>query len=257
MTVDEGEAVDALKQLSLSEYEAKVFIALQKLGVGTARDVHRVTDVPRSQVYGAAENLEERGLVEVQQSKPMEYRPVSLEEARSRLEQRYEREQDRAFTYLEEAREEGAGGEEEREDFWTVQGRETINDRVVRLVEGADERVVFSSTDPDLLADRIVDVLMERSDEIDVYVVSERREVQETFRGSEMVSVLRMPEKGRRDDEGGRFVVVDDDTVLLSVLGGEELPGVKRETAIWSSDTNFASVLIQISEGWFENAFEA
>ena len=41
--------------------------------------------MPRSQVYGAAERLEERGLVETQQSTPTQYRPVSLGRARSRL----------------------------------------------------------------------------------------------------------------------------------------------------------------------------
>jgi len=39
---------------------------------------------------------------------------------------------------------------------------------------------------------------------------------------------------------------VDGETVLLSVLAGEDLPGVRTETAIWSSDTVIASVLLQL-----------
>ena len=35
--------------------------------------------------------------------------------------------------------------------------------------------------------------------------------------------------------------------VLLSVLGGEELPGVRKETAIRSSDTGLATVLLQLA----------
>ena len=33
-------------------------------------------------------------------------------------------------------------------------------------------------------------------------------------------------------DTTGRLLAVDGETVLLSVLGGEDLPGVRTETAI-------------------------
>jgi len=33
----------------------------------------------------------------------------------------------------------------------------------------------------------------------------------------------------------------------LSVLGGEELPGVRKETAIWSPDTGLATVLLELA----------
>ncbi len=58
--MDESDAIEALEELGLSNYEAKVFVALQRLGTGTARDIHQATDVPRSQVYGAAESLQEQ-----------------------------------------------------------------------------------------------------------------------------------------------------------------------------------------------------
>jgi len=52
--MNEGDAVDALKSLGLTTYEARTFVALQKLGAGTASEVADIADVPRSQVYGAA-----------------------------------------------------------------------------------------------------------------------------------------------------------------------------------------------------------
>ena len=56
---DEAGATESLQQLGLSQYEAEVFVALVKLGTGTAREVTQITDVPRSQVYGAAEALDD------------------------------------------------------------------------------------------------------------------------------------------------------------------------------------------------------
>ncbi|MFP4188199.1 MAG: TrmB family transcriptional regulator [Halobacteriales archaeon] len=246
MGTDEGDAVESLKRLGLSEYESKVFIALQRLGVATARDVYRHTDVPRSQVYGAAETLEDRGLVEVQQSKPMEYRPVSLEEARERLQERFVQETERAFDYLEEERARSPQGDEEREDFWTVKGRDNIDSRVMNLLDEADERVVFMTTDIDLVSDSLKQRLTELGDHVDVYVISRDAELLAEFEDAPQVSVTETPPKAEREDRGGRFVMVDTDTVLLTVLGED---GVE-ETAVWSAETGFASVLAQITEGW-------
>jgi sugar-specific transcriptional regulator TrmB len=246
MGTDEGDAVASLKRLGLSEYESKVFIALQRLGVATARDVYRHTDVPRSQVYGAAETLEDRGLVEVQQSKPMEYRPVSLEEARDRLQERFVRETDRAFDYLEEERARSPQGDEEREDFWTVKGGDNIDSRVANLLDEADRRVVFMTTDAELVSDSLKRHLAELSDTVDVYVISRDSELLDGFEDEPRVTQMETPAKAVREDRGGRFVMVDCDTVLLTVLGED---GVD-ETAVWSAGTGFASVLAQITEGW-------
>ena len=61
------------------------------------------------------------------------------------------------------------------------------------------------------------------------------------------VRVARVPETmNDGKDSPGRLLAVDGETILLSVLGGEELPGVRKETAIWSSDTGFATVLLEL-----------
>jgi sugar-specific transcriptional regulator TrmB len=55
----------ALQRLGLSEYEAETFVALQQIDSGSASDVAEVSNVPRSPVYGAADDLEDRGLLDV------------------------------------------------------------------------------------------------------------------------------------------------------------------------------------------------
>lgn len=96
-----GARSDALEHLGLTSYEAKVFIALQKLDTRSARDISRIADDPRSQVYGAAESLEERGIVEVQQSSLIRYRPVDLEAAKTHLWSRFGAHQSDALQYIE------------------------------------------------------------------------------------------------------------------------------------------------------------
>ena len=243
MTATESEAIDAFERLGLTSYEAKVFIALQRVGSGTARDVARVTDVPRSQVYSVAESLEERGLLEVQQSNPIRYRGVPVDQARAILEARIEKERERAFSYVESIRTEEPL-EEEREAVWTIRGSSLVSDRIVELLEAAEERIVFGSRVPSLFSDQITELILERADsDLDVTVICRPDSIRERFAAHETITVTHPPPHRSDDDRSGRIVIVDDDRILLSVVDEDD-----EETAIWSADSLFASVLIQLIE---------
>ena len=254
--VDETEAVEAFRHLGLSKYEAQVFIALATLESGTARDVDRVADVPRSQVYGAAESLEGRGLVEIQQSNPIRYRAVDLDGARDRLRDRLDRHADRAFAYVERAREEYDDTDAERQEgVWTVQGRDTVSARVSDLVEAAEDRVLYV-TPAALLDPDVVATLEARADEgdVDVWVLAVDDAVATAFAEDSSVSVA--PFTGGKDETAGRLLAVDGDTVLLSVADGEGEPGTGEETAIWSSETGFAAVFLELVGSHLGDAVE-
>ncbi|MFC4438826.1 MULTISPECIES: TrmB family transcriptional regulator [Natrialbaceae] len=243
MTPSEAEALEAFERLGLTSYEAKVFIGLHRIGSGTARDVARVVDVPRSQVYSVAESLEERGLLEVQQSSPIRYRPVSIEEAQNTLEDRFERERDRAFDYVSAVKRE-PDGEETQEDIWTVRGRSRVDDRIADILSAANRRLVFGTRLPELVTPQIEQALEERiAAGVDVSVVSSSATVRERLGALEGVAVNAPPPHRKSDQRSGRIALVDDDSLLLSVVDDDG-----SETAIWSADSLFASVLIQLIE---------
>ena len=251
-TPSKGNAISALQRLGLSKYEAAVFIALQKLGIGTASEVDRITDVPRSQVYGAADRLEDLGLIEVQQSNPIQYRSVNLDEARERLRMRLEEEEQQAFEYLETVRDECADDDETQVAVWTVNGTETINNRLIDLAGQADSRVFFGADDTSMVNDEIIDTLTTAAATgVDVIVISENPEIRARFDHDDRVMTHVLSEDPAIEDHSGRILVVDDDTVLLSILAGDELPELDREAAIWSAGTGFASVFIGLLDGWF------
>ena len=246
---DEDDAVSALERLGLSNYEARVFVALQRLGVGTAKEIHEVADVPRSQVYGAAESLEGRGLVELQQSTPKRYRPVDLDAAKRRLTQRIEREREQAFDYLASVKQEH-GRRESRDDVWTVRGREPVSNRVAELVSAAESNVLFGTHTIDLVTDDIHDAVAERAAMgVDVTVLSEDPEVRDRF--ADVARVLAPPEGGPKFP--GRILRVDDRAILLSVLSDSD---DADESAIWSADSAIADVLIEISRGGIDSILD-
>jgi len=243
--VTEHEAVAALELLGLSNYAARVFVALQRLGVGTARQIHEDTDVPRSQVYGAAEELTELGLLELQQSTPKRYRPVDLDTARRQLAEALKSEADRAFSFL-EAQRSAQAERETRDDVWTIRGREPISARIVELAEQATETVLFAAPDPELVPDDLPEALGGRVDVgVSVRVVSESPAVRDAFAEVDGVEVAATLDS-QPMEYIGRVLLVDDRAVLLSAVSPTERA---EETAIWSADTAMADILVQAIAG--------
>lgn len=240
--MNEADAVDALTTLGLSTYAAQTFVGLQKLGVASATEVAQVTDVPRSQVYGATDELEELGLIDVQEGSPRRYRPVAIEDARDLLYARLESTGDEAFDYLDTVRGEHANEEEGREAIWTTEGRGNITSRMTSLIGDADERILFATGDPTLIEGAVIDALGAAVDRgLNVTVASENGAVRDIASGTG-IAVIDV------DDEApeisiGRVLVADGDTVLLSVLPTDEIPHIGVESAFWSAGTGFATIL--------------
>jgi sugar-specific transcriptional regulator TrmB len=83
-------AVEQLTELGLGVYAARTFVALTVLSGGTAVDVSRTADVPRTRVYDAAEELADWGLVDVEESTPQQFSPVGTDEAAERFRVEYQ-----------------------------------------------------------------------------------------------------------------------------------------------------------------------
>ncbi|MFT4921427.1 MAG: sugar-specific transcriptional regulator TrmB [Haloarculaceae archaeon] len=252
--MSDEDAIEGLKQLGLTTYEARVFLALQKLGSGSASEISEVADVPRSQVYGAAENLEKRELVEIQQSTPTVYRPVPLEEARTRLLDRLAETGSETFDYLDSVH--ATESETERSQaIWLVRGANAVTSRVSELAEVADERVLYAVSDPSLLDERVLEVLEDKRDRgLDVLVASASQAVREAAREAGF-DTHAIPSERDPDVSTARVLLADDGTMLLSVFSSTEIAEGTEEVAFWSADTAFAAVLFAFLEEWFDDPF--
>jgi sugar-specific transcriptional regulator TrmB len=246
--MSEQEAIEALRTLGLSTYEAQVFVALQRLDTGTAQEVSQVSEVPRSQVYGAADDLAERGLVEVVESSPKAYRPVELSTARALLTEHLERETQRAFDRLESIRtaeSEDATGQ----DVSTLRGRRPIDDRIATLVDDAGHTVVFVSPAAESLSEHIEAALLDAGrGNVDVTVVTADRSLRDRFEDSP-VTVFVMSEDNPADF-AGRALMVDDRTVLLAAETQDE---AVEEEAMWTGDSRIGRILAAFMRSGMES----
>ena len=242
----EGAAVDALDQLGLTEYEAKCFVALTRIEHGTAKEISQLSDVPRSRVYDTVERLHQRGLVDVQQSDPREYRAVSKDEAFDILRHDYNARIEAADEALKDV--ESAETPEEK-GTWAIANADHVSNRVVALLDDAEEHVHFIIVDETTLKEDVLDRLAAASDRgvtVIVEAPSEpaRDRVQRVVPDAHVVLSAELQETQKVVKKWpGQLILVDRRAVLASGVEESELPGVKEETAVWSHgrDHGFAA----------------
>lgn len=263
--MNDDDAIEGLNRLGLTTYEARVFLGLQKLGRGTASEVSDVADVPRSQVYGAAEGLEDRGLIETRQSTPTVYRPVSLEQARRQLLDQLAETGAETFDYL-DAIQGSQESQERTESIWMIDGRDSVTARTLTLTEQADSRLLYAVDDDALVTGEILDAFATAADRgVRVVIASAHPTVLDRADEADGLTACRVPLARAPDVSTARLLVADGETILLSTRTDGQVAGIApedpaetpgREVAFWTSETAFASVLAELAEAWLEEPFE-
>jgi sugar-specific transcriptional regulator TrmB len=138
-----------LRDLGLSEYEARAYRALLGAGPTTAKELSEDSGVPMGRVYDVLNQLEQYSLVRSQSaSRPKKYVAVEPEPALQRLLERRRRELSARERQYEETVEELTadlgGAAPPEEPFWTAAiGQEETVDLLTERIAAADERVLM------------------------------------------------------------------------------------------------------------------
>lgn len=242
----EDQAVRLLEELGLTQYEARCLVALSRVGKSTAKQISDLSEVPRSRVYDAVEGLHKRGLVDVQQSEPREYRAVSKDEILETLRRDYRS----TVTALDTALDQLQTAEQlEEHGAWAIADHDNVTHRMTSLVDDAEREAYLVVVDEDMVeetvyerlgaaSDRGVEVVVEvPSDPVEVAVREAVPEAQ--VRVSEMLDSTE-PLHGKWS---GQILMVDRAAVLLSAVSDSELPEQTRETAIWAKGPDHGLVV--------------
>ena len=75
--MEKAELVDTMKKFGLSEYEAKVYIALISLGPSRAGKLSAESDIPQSKIYDVLNSLSMKEAIEIYPGRPNEYKAVT------------------------------------------------------------------------------------------------------------------------------------------------------------------------------------
>jgi sugar-specific transcriptional regulator TrmB len=139
----------SLRDLGLSEYEARAYRSLLETGPTTAKELSRVSDVPMGRIYDVLNSIEQYNLVRSQSaSRPKKYVAVEPTTALDRLLADKRRELDEKAEQYENIVDELAGeletAEPVEETFWTAAvGPQEAADLLVERISATDTQIVM------------------------------------------------------------------------------------------------------------------
>ncbi|WP_436346494.1 TrmB family transcriptional regulator [Natronorubrum sp. FCH18a] len=234
---DAEEAVKTLNELGLTEYEARCFVALTRISKGTAKEISQVADIPRSRVYDTIERLEKKGLVDVQQTEPREYKAVSVETACRRIREDYDSRINAAENALGQLDEPDARDDE---GMWAISQKEHVSERVVTFLEDAEETVHYLLPATEVAEQSILDGLRSAVDRgvsvyIEVPTEDDRDEFSELIPGATVVAADDLRTTNEVYSEWpGQLLMVDQQAIVASGVKESDLPDVINEMAVWT-----------------------
>ncbi|HJJ96947.1 MAG TPA: hypothetical protein O0X38_04835 [Methanocorpusculum sp.] len=82
---------DRLVKFGFTRYEARVYVSLISIRVGSARDIQELTGIPRGRVYDVLEGLVQKGYAGVTKGTPTLYSATDVQETFTRLKMDYAR----------------------------------------------------------------------------------------------------------------------------------------------------------------------
>ncbi|PSQ35211.1 TrmB family transcriptional regulator [Halobacteriales archaeon SW_12_69_24] len=235
-----AETTSVLESLGLTEYEARCFVALTRIGQGTAREIAEVADVPRPRVYDSVEALQGRGLADVQDAQPRRFRAPDPHDAVETIRREYGRRLDRLDGLL--PRLQSPPAREDRAGVWVVEGDEAVSDRLAGLAGDATEELLVVIAVEDLLTEEVTAGLAAAADRgVSVTLGSPGGEIREAVAtAAPDASVVETwtwwEDYPIRPGEISSILMADARELLVSSEVETDLPGVAKHSAVWTDD---------------------
>ncbi|ELY31706.1 TrmB family transcriptional regulator [Natrialba magadii ATCC 43099] len=149
-----GQYMASLRDLGLSEYEARAYRALLNTGPTTAKELSRASDVPMGRIYDVLNSIEQYNLVRTQTaSRPKKYVAVEPSTALDRLLDDKKRElaekADQYESIVDDLSDELDAADPVEEQFWTAAvGPEETIDLFLERLAAADQSIIMVAADP-------------------------------------------------------------------------------------------------------------
>ncbi|MFB6234305.1 MAG: TrmB family transcriptional regulator [Halopenitus sp.] len=241
-------AIQQLQAFGLSTYASRMYVALLQNGVSTARGVSEVTDVPRTRVYDAAEELEENDLIDVEEQSPKHFDPVPARDAIRKLRQEYRYREATLTAVLSMLESEN----DDESDVKTVTGRSEVVDCLVDVVRSAAAEIILV-TDGTPLSKKLLDTLTEAAEDgIQVRVVGDVDGATMATRIPDVETVTRIPET--TDIPDGKRLLVDGTQAVVTVSVGRDQSS-DPTLAVWG--TGERNLLVEMLKDalteWFDD----
>lgn len=249
------ETLDKLEDIGLNMYERKIYSALISRGVSTAGELSEMTNVPRSRAYDVLESLAEKGFAVIKSSQPMEYVAIPPEQAIENIKNQHRRELEEkldkldgfkdseAVDELESLYDQGLELVEPEEMSGSLKGSHQINQHMGTMFQDAEESIKIVTSEDGLndLYENHADLLKEAKDSgVSVRILAPVTDSnQEAFDSiSSFADTRHLEEKDEFDVPDGRFAIIDNDALTMSMTHDEVHD--TQDTAFWTKSDHMA-----------------
>jgi len=141
------EARKTLRDIGLTSYETRAYLALIESGVMTASQVSERSDVPYSKIYETLNSLQRKGWIETKKGRPTRYYPKAPSEAfqatRLRLEENISLWNEAVIEELQPLYERREF--REKPDVWILRGEASVVAKLQELVGGAKKELMVAA----------------------------------------------------------------------------------------------------------------
>lgn len=141
-----ADRIRKLMDFGLTEYEARVYLALLDLGTATASQIPAGSRVPRTRIYGTMRQLHGKGLVQILPENPLRYKAAPLGAFLRSLVEDYRNRAEHVDANLETVAREfsiaATESAEERGRFEAIYGRRNVRDKLAEMYEGASKTII-------------------------------------------------------------------------------------------------------------------
>jgi len=144
------EACRRLELIGLTTYEARAYIALIGLGVGTAEIVSNAAEIPRTSAYKVLQSLERKGFVSSTDGRPQTFRPNPPDVVQKRVVSELEETFTKLQFFHELASQRGLP-----QLIFTITGKDRVVSKIDEIVKTAATSLVISTPTYGLLRDAI------------------------------------------------------------------------------------------------------
>jgi sugar-specific transcriptional regulator TrmB len=240
------EARRILRELGLTDYETRAYLALLEYGVSTASQISENAGVPYSKVYETLASLERKGWIETEQGRPGRHYPKAPSEALAAAKMQLE---DKIKAWERTIAGELQPFYEKREfrekpDIWILRGELNTLAKLKEVLDKAKSEVMIAAIVlPKALIDLVVPLLQHlRDSDVKIYLMAPKKAADWNTKEVRGVAEVRV-----RDQMFGGGIIVDGKEAILFM--GEDKPTL----VIWSNHLG----LVQFAKDYFQHLWDS
>ena len=240
------EARRVLRELGLTDYETRAYLALLEYGVLTASQISENAGVPYSKVYETLASLERKGWIETEQGRPGRHYPKAPSEALATAKMQLE---DKAKTWEKAIASELQPFYEKREirekpDIWILRGELSTLAKLREILDKAkSELMIAAPVLPKALIDLVVPLLQRlQATDVKIYLMAPKKAAHWNLEELDKIAEVRV-----RDQMFGGGIIVDGKEAILFM--GEDKPTL----VIWSNHLG----LVQFAKDYFQHLWNS